>query len=93
MIISLPKPFSTELTLSVLDSFLDEAFFVEDFFLEEIDAHESDSNSEQYEEIIPKHQNLKILQEFHKCLQEAFRDDFQNTFAYLPKYRYEDNNE
>lgn len=60
--------FSAELTFRVFDSFLDEPLLVEYFLLEKIDTRKSYSDCEQYEEIVPEHENLEILQELHDVL-------------------------
>lgn len=67
--------FTTELTLWSLDAFLDQTFVIEYFFLEEIYACQRYPDSQEYQEVVPEHEELEILKEFHDCLQESLWDD------------------
>lgn len=91
--ISFPESFSAVLTLGALDPLLDEALPVEDLFLEEVDGRESYYDGEEDQEVVPEYEDLEVLQELHERLQEPFRDDFENSLAYLPEDRDEYDNE
>lgn len=91
--VGFPQVFSAELTLGVFYTFFDEAFMREYFFLEEVDNRKGGSYSEEYEEIVPKHEDLEVLQELHDSLKESFWDNLEHPFTYFPEYREKYDNE
>lgn len=91
--ISFSQAFSAVLALGVLDPFLDETLPVEDLLLEEVDGSESHSDGKEDQEVVPEYEDLEVLQELHERLQEPFRDDVENSFAYLPEDRDEHHDE